>query len=127
MMNELYDLLNDFGCQFYNANYNQFPLNVSEEEDGYLVEAEIPGFRKEDIKASFNDGILTIEAEYKPTENKNSKYLLKERLNRNYKRSINFGDIILDNMTAKYDNGILTINIKTKALEKPQVKKITIE
>ena len=127
MMNELYDLLNDFGSQFYNASYNQFPLNVSEEEDGYLVEAEIPGFRKEDIKASFNDGILTIEADYKPTENKNSKYLLKERLNRNYKRSINFGDINLDNMTAKYDNGILTINIKTKALEKPQVKKITIE
>ncbi len=127
MMNELYDLLNDFGCQFYNSGYQTFPLNVSENENGYLVEAEIPGFSKDEIKASFDNNVLTISAEHKNKEDRNTKYLLKERLCHKYSRSINFGDINLDNMTAKYENGILTINVLTKKKEEPEVKSITIE
>lgn len=117
------DELNDF---FYGqGGYKGFPVDLIEIENGFKVVAEMPGVLKEDIKIEFEDGILTIEADRR--KNENEKYLINERLTTHLKRKINLGDINEDTITAKLDNGLLTIAILTKIIEERPRKNIVIE
>lgn len=117
MMNELYSLMNEVNNMFYKEALKRFDIDLLEIENGYKVIAEIPGFKKENISVTFEDGSLTIEAK---REKEEGKYLVKERSDANVKRVINFGDIVEESMTAKYEDGLLVVTIITKA---PEVKK----
>ncbi len=120
---KVFDELNNI---FYGqGGYRSFPLDLMEIENGFVVIAEMPGVCKEDIKMNFEDGILTIEADRKKDEN--AKYLINERDMMHLKRSVNFGDIDEESITAKLENGLLTIVIKTKVPEEKPKKTIIIE
>ncbi len=123
MRNDLYSLMNEFNNMFYDGGYKGFPLDVVEAENGYMVVAEIPGVKKEDIKIEFEDGILSIEA-HAPKHDKETKYLIHERTNQKLRRTINFGDIHEDSIKASYENGLLMVNVTIKKEEK---SKKTIE
>jgi HSP20 family protein len=117
MRNELYDFINDFNNVYFDGGYRGFPVDVIEEKNGYKVIASMPGMKKENIQASFKDGILEIKARFdKETleKNKEKKYLIHERSYQKMQRSINFGDINVEDFEAKYENGILQITITTK-------------
>lgn len=119
-------VFDDFNRIFYGqGGYRSFPLDLIEIENGFVVIAEMPGVDKKDIKMNFEDGILTIEADRKKDEK--AKYLLSERDTMHLKRSVQFGDIDEESITAKLDSGLLTITIKTKAPEEKPKKTITIE
>lgn len=108
-MRSLYNLINEFENVFFNTESTRgINVDVVEIENGYRVLAEIPGVKKEDINISFEKGDLLIEGNVKKEE---AKYLLNERGNAKFKRVISFGDIKEDNITARYDNGILDITI----------------
>ena len=117
MRNDLYSLMNEFNNMFYDGGYKGFPIDVIETEKGYMVVAEIPGVKKEDIKIEFEDGILTLSAEM-PKRDHNTKYLIHERNNQKLRRTINFGDINEDEIKASYENGLLAVNITVKKEEK---------
>jgi len=117
MRNDLYSLMNEFNNMFYDGGYKGFPIDVVETETGYMVVAEIPGVKKEDIRIEFEDGILTLSAEM-PKRNHNTKYLIHERNNQKLRRTINFGDIKEDEIKASYENGLLAVNITVKKEEK---------
>lgn len=117
MRNDLYSLMNEFNNMFYDGGYKGFPIDVIETEAGYMVVAEIPGVKKEDIKIEFEDGILTLSAEM-PKRDHNTKYLIHERNNQKLRRTINFGDINEDEIKATYENGLLAVNITVKKEEK---------
>lgn len=101
--------------------------DIKETDTEYIVEAELPGFAKEDIDVSIDKGILTISAETKnETEDKSDNYVRKERYSGKYVRSYSFDKVDEDKISAKYDNGILTVMIP-KMEEKVTKRGISVE
>lgn len=100
--------------------------DIREKDGQYLLEIEVPGFTKEDVKAELKDGYLTITADRKePVENadERTKYVRKERYYGTMKRTFYLGEEITENeIHAAFRDGILRIMI-----DKPQPKKIEEE
>ena len=107
--------------------------DVKESDAGYELHIELPGYRKEDVKAELNEGTLTISASTN-TENsekdENGKYIRRERFCGNCSRSFYVGDAVeQQDIKAKFEDGILKIFVPKKEA-KPAVeekKYITIE
>ncbi|MDO5521287.1 MAG: Hsp20/alpha crystallin family protein [bacterium] len=98
--------------------------DIIELEDAYVIEMELPGFSKEDVRAELKDGYLIIRASR--TESKNEKemkrYIRKERYSGHYQRSFYLGRTIKeDDIKAVFRNGILTLEVAKKE-KKPQVQ-----
>lgn len=106
-----------------------FKVDVIDEDKDYKVEAELPGFSKDEIDVDFEDGKLTISAEKNEEvndENKGKNYIHRERKSSKMMRRMFFKDVDQENMTAKLDGGILEITIPKKTEEKKN-KKIEIK
>ena len=106
-----------------------FRTDISESGDAYKLEAELPGFAKEDIKVDIEDDTLTIRAEHsenKDEQNDEGEYVRRERYYGSYSRSFNVSEIEVDGITAAYENGILTLNMPKKAPVKPESKHLEI-
>lgn len=127
MRNELQSLMEELNNMFYTCggSVKSFPVDVVEEKNAYKVYAEIPGVKKEDIKITFEDGVLSITAN--TCMPKDKKYIIRERNGAKYQREIYFGDIKEDTINAKYDMGILEVTITTKAPEEKPKKVIEIQ
>lgn len=83
------------------------------EEDGmYHVEMDIPGYDKKDINIEVKDGYLTVTASKEKEEESESKnYIRRERTYGSFSRSFALGDVDVDKIDAKFENGILDIVI----------------
>lgn len=127
MRNELQSLMEELNNMFYSgaAEARSFPVDVVEEKNAYKVYAEIPGVKKEDIKVTFEDGTLNITAN--PVNDKDKKYIIRERGTAKYVRDIYFGDILEDTVSAKYLDGVLEVTITTKAPEEKPKRVIEIQ
>ena len=99
--------------------------DVKELENGFELSIALPGVKKEDITAEINDGYLTISATTstnKDEKNADGKYIRRERFYGSAKRSFYVGeDITEEDIKAKYEDGILTLDIPKKE-EKPVVE-----
>lgn len=94
--------------------------DIYEKEGIYHIEADIPGFNKEDINVEFSKGNLVITAEHTEEEHKDDdkKYLRRERtFYGKYQRSFYLGDVDETNIEASFNNGILEITIPKKPEE----------
>ena len=96
---------------------NYILMNVVENEDEYQVEAAIPGVKKENINMNYHEGVLTIEIKKEENTNDDIKYLVRERTNNFYKRSIELAGVEVEGIRAKYENGILNVDL-------PKIKKV---
>ena len=87
-----------------------FKTDVMEKDGNYVLEAELPGFNKEDINVDLKDNILTISAshnEEKKEEDKNTKYIRKERHTTSYSRSFRVANVTQQFFTFSQSHGIL--------------------
>ena len=107
--------------------------DVKENEKGYELDIDLPGYKKEDVQAQLKDGYLTITASSKSDDkqkDENSKYIRRERYCGNRSRSFYVGeDIEQSDIKAKFEDGILKIGVPKKDA-KPKVEEnkfITIE
>ena len=103
-------------------------IDVSETENEYLIKAEIPGVKKEDVNVSVQDGVLTINAEsrYENEEKKDGRLIRQERRYGKYVRSMRLGkDVDPDRVKAEYKDGVL--ELKLPKLEEVKPKKIAID
>ena len=97
--------------------------DVRETEHGYELGIELPGYKKEDVKAELHDGYLTVTASH--TENKDEKdkeghYIRRERYHGACRRSFYVGkDVGQEDIKAKFEDGILKLDIP-----KPDQKKV---
>lgn len=95
--------------------------NIEEKDGNYLLDIELPGYRKEDIKIDYTDGHLTITAEKNQTqEEKDTKgnIIRQERVMGTVSRSFYIGeDFEHENITAKYENGELKVYLPSKKPE----------
>ncbi len=105
--------------------------DVKETEEGYEVDVDLPGFRKEDIKLELNNGYLTISTEksLEKKDEKKGKVLRQERYSGTMQRSFYVGGgITEEDIKARYENGVLSLLIpKKEAKREPEKKQILIE
>jgi len=99
--------------------------DVKETESAYELEIELPGYKKEDVKAELKDGYLTISAlktENKDEKDKSGNYIRRERYMGSASRSFYVGEIVeKGDIQAKFQDGILFVSVPKKEA-KPQVE-----
>lgn len=104
--------------------------DVKELNDGYEIDMELPGIKKEDVTVELKDGYLTVSAQNK-SDNKteeNGKYIRQERYYGKYQRSFFVGDEIdKADVKAKFENGILELKVPKKEPKQPEHQYISIE
>ena len=102
-------------------------VDIREEDDGYLVQAELPGVAEKDLKVSVDDNVLTITAQTGQTgkngEGKTDGYLVHERRHAAYTRSFVLPrDADHEVVTANFEDGLLTLTVpKTEASKARQI------
>ncbi|MEZ5025715.1 MAG: Hsp20/alpha crystallin family protein [Chitinophagales bacterium] len=131
-----------FFDDFFSRDFDLFPsnfvktsvaVNVKEDDNQFTLEVAAPGFKKEDFSIEVNDGVLSIAGEVKSEkseENEKEKFTRKEFSSASFKRSFTVDEESVDaeNIAAKYENGILTIDIpkKVKIEVEKKAKTITV-
>jgi len=98
------------------------PLDIREVDNGYEIQAPVPGFKPEQVEVMFSDGVLTIRAQRsEESTQRHGDYLRKEVATGNYHRSIQLpGDIKQDDIAATFEDGLLTIHAPKAARPRPQ-------
>ena len=98
------------------------PLDVSENADGYIIKASLPGVNPGDIDISLTDNVLTIKAEVKEEKDiEEAKYHLRERRFGSFLRSITLPTAVDDDkVEAVYEDGVLTLTIPKAEAVKPR-------
>ena len=130
-----FDLFGDmFDDPFFTNNDSKMmKTDIKENDNNFELEIDLPGFKKDDIKMSIDDGYLTINAKQednKDEKDKHGKYVRRERYFGECSRSFYIGDDIKEeDIKAKYKNGTLRVEIPKKEEKKnlPNKKYIQIE
>lgn len=130
------DLFDDFfEPRYYSYNHNQslMKTDIKETDQGYELFIDLPGVKKEDLKAELKDGYLTITAatnQSKDKKDSEGKYICRERYSGTFSRNFYVGEhVTQDEIKAKLENGTLILQIPKKETKKPvdEKKYIVIE
>lgn len=121
--NDLFDWSN----RNYSSTNTTLPsVNVKEDPNGFEVEMAAPGFEKTDFRVSLNKNLLTIASERK-VENEtkeDQRFTRREFSYQSFSRSFTLPEVVQqDEITAKYENGILKVWIPKKEDAKPKPPK----
>ena len=119
-----------FGDPYYRNALAEFKTDITDEGDSYKLEADLPGFSKDDIHIDINGDCLTIRAErHSEVEKKDKKhkYIRSERSYGSYSRSFDLSDVNSDDIKCKYDNGVLTLTLPKKEPQSPSSRRLEIE
>ena len=126
-----FDLFDDiFGDSFFKKEDKMMKTDIRETDNGYIIDVDLPGYKKENIKIDVTDGYLTINAKMnqKNTEDNNGKYVRRERFFGECSRSFYVGEAVEDlDIKAKFQNGILSLEIPKIDERKNLPEKIYIE
>ncbi len=104
--------------------------DISETDKEYLIRAELPAVKKDDVKVTFENGVITIEGERKQEkEEKNEKVHRTESFYGSFARSFSLPDNInADAIRCDSKDGVLTVHVpKLPAKQQPQPKQIRVE
>lgn len=103
------------------------PVDISEDDKEYAIQAELPDVRKEDVKVSVENGVLTISGERKfEKEEKNRKYHRVERAYGFFSRSFALPDAAeADQVKADYKDGVLHVHVPKS--ERAKAKRIEVK
>ena len=122
------DWMGDFptGKDFFsNHDADIMKTDVKESDKGFEMKIDLPGFKKEDVKATLEDGYLTINASRSASndeKDEDGKYIRKERYEGNCSRSFYVGENLTDeDIHAKFEAGTLKIDIPKK--QAPEIEK----
>ena len=112
---------------------NMMKTDIREHDEGYEVDIDLPGFKKDEIQMELNDGVLTISAAKgldKDEEDKKGNYIRKERYAGSMSRSFYVGKhVTVEDVHPKYENGILSFSVPKEEAKPVEEKKnyISIE
>ena len=129
--NSAFDLLDDafnsfFKPVFYEEKRTAMKTDIKDTEHAYVMDIEMAGYDKKDIELSLEKGYLTVSATKKQAEEQNENYIRRERTF-STSRTYYVGDVKKEGIKAKYENGILQVEIPKKEKEIESSQKITIE
>ena len=121
---------NFFNPSFFETTLEQFKTDIKDDGDSYTLQADLPGFDKKDIHLDLNNDVLTISAERHSEhedKDKKGKFVRCERSYGTYTRQFDVSNINTDAIKAKYENGVLTLNMPKKSAQLPTAKRVEIE
>ena len=125
------DMFNDFFNDDMLSKFNSsgsFKTDIKETPEEYIVHAELPGVKKEDIKSDYNNNYLTISAtRNNESEEKKDHYIRRERSYGSVSRGFYISNVNKDSIKAKFDNGVLNIELPKKELTANNSTQILIE
>lgn len=129
---EMDRLFDDFGFGRVSAGngagWSVPATEVREDDKSYVIAAELPGLKKDDIEIGVADGVLTIKAEKKAEstrEDGNVHY--SERRYGTYRRDFRLGENVdLENIAADFADGVLTVTLPKTEPSKPATRRIEI-
>lgn len=139
-MNNMFPSRRDFRDlrrQFFDDTFDQvlgeagnFKTDIIEDDKEYTVQAELPGMDKENIELDYHDNVLSISAKQESETNEEDKernYIRRERSSRSFSRQFLISDVDEDNISARFNNGILEVKLPKKESDKPENKRIDIQ
>ena len=115
---------------FWKGGLGEFRTDVSDDGNAFTVEAELPGFKKEDIHLDIDDDCLTISAEHsenKDESDEKKNYIRRERYYGSFSRSFDVSGIDTDAIKAEYNDGILKLTMPRKEPVAPAAKRLEIQ
>lgn len=119
-----------FRSFFGEATAPAMKVDVEDKGDSYLLLTDLPGMKKEEVKISVEDGVLTIAVEQKTEEkeeNKDCNYLFRERRMMNMSRSFSLEGVNEEGITAEFTDGVLHLTLPKETQEVQKVKTIEIK
>ena len=130
----------DWMNQFFRAFQSNFPVktgsvpcvtDIRDEGDHYELEAEMPGYKKEEIHLSIDGDCLTLQAAHEEKQEQQSEkrgtYLRRECRTASVTRSFDVSGIDTSAIKARYEDGILKLTLPKKAAQQPVTKRISIQ
>ena len=121
----------DLERAFFSDNaLSEFKTDIQENGDSFLLEADLPGFKKEDIHGDVDDGRLTISAErHSNYEDKDKKgnFLRCERSYGSYARSFDISGIDAAQIKAAYNDGVLRVTLPKQTQVPASTRRLEIE
>ena len=112
---ETTSFMDDFFRPFFGLDNftSTFSVDVKDEGDKYVLEADLPGVKREDVNVDVNDGVLTISAEWN-TEKKDERrhgYVINERRSGRASRSFTLENVKENEISAEYKDGVLRLTM----------------
>ena len=126
LLNAFHDFENDF---FAGTGWSTCKVDVGDEGDKFVLEADMPGVKREDIHIDINDDVLTIAAEWN-TEKKNERqngYIMNERRSGRASRSFTLENVKEDEISAEYKDGVLTLTMPKVTETRKSPRRIEIQ
>ena len=117
--------LTPFGNRFSEGAMGWPKIEVSETEKDVQVLAELPGLEEKDVQVELANGVLAIKGE-KKTETEDKDRLFSERFFGRFERRIPVEDVDVDNISATFKNGVLTVTMPKSPQAQSNVKRIAI-
>lgn len=110
------------------SSYYPMKVDIKERDDKYLLEAELPGVNKEDINIEIRNDVMTISVERKEEyHEERENYIRRERRLGSFRRSFPVDDVEQDKIDAKFENGILYLELPKKKEFKAKSNRIQIK
>jgi HSP20 family protein len=104
-------------------------IDISEDDHGYLLKADLPEMKKEDVKVTVDHGILSVSGERKSEkEDKKKKFHRIERSYGNFRRSFTLPeDTDSTKVTAEFRDGVLKVHVPTTAIERSKATQVKVQ
>ena len=116
---------------FFGSNsLSEFRTDITDAGDAYLLEADLPGFHKKDIHLDVHGDMLTVRAERhnnREEKDENNRVIRSERSYGSYSREFDLSGVNADEITAKYEDGVLKLNLPKKQNALPASRTLEIE
>ncbi|HHV65168.1 MAG TPA: Hsp20/alpha crystallin family protein [Peptococcaceae bacterium] len=128
-MDSIFDsFFNDAMFPVYFAPSGQMKVDIKENEKEYILEAEIPGAKRDEINLEIDESRLTISVDRNEEINEEQdNYIRKERRTCSMSRSFAVENILPEKATAKFENGVLTIVLPKKDATVSKYRRIEIQ
>lgn len=121
--------LNDYFDLFDKTGYKEkeyMKTDIFESNNKYIIETDLPGIKKENIKVNYENGYLTITVTKNTLTSNPNTYIRRERFYGEIKRSFYIGIKNETDIKASYQNGILLISFPKEDIKSNTSKNITI-
>jgi len=117
---------NNFFDDFF-SRFDRGSTDVLDKGDRYLLQAELPGFQKEDISVNLENDTLIIKANHQEEVNEEEgNYIRRERNTSSFQRVFSVADVDKENISAMYKNGILEVTLPKTNAAKESYRSIEI-
>lgn len=127
IFDDIFDSVFRSPLSFVSDKIVKMQTDLREKDDHYILDIDLAGFKKENINITYDNGYLTVAAEYKKNEEEEKEqYIRRERYIQSCSRSYYIGDVSPENIFASHENGILTITFPKEQDREAGKKYITI-